>query len=122
MTPKSAGRAPDEDPTPLSLPWIYILVALADEPRHGYGIMQEVEARTDGAVNLWPATLYGAIKRMLAAGMIEESENRPDEGDDARRNYYRLTRFGREILKREIGRLAQLLRIAEAKEVAGEPS
>lgn len=120
MTPKQTP-AP-EDPTPLSLPWIYILVALADGARHGYGIMREVEERTHGEVNIWPATLYGAIKRMLAAGLIEESPERPDEGDDQRRNYYRLTDAGRAVLTRETGRLARLLRIAEEKQVAGEPS
>ncbi|MGD8329779.1 MAG: PadR family transcriptional regulator [Acidobacteriota bacterium] len=120
MTPPRTPAT--DDPTPLSLPWIYILLALADGARHGYGIMREVEERTDGEVTIWPATLYGAIKRMLAAGLIEESPDRPDEGDDQRRNYYRLTEAGREVLTVETGRLARLLRIAEEKQVAGEPS
>ena len=122
MTKTPDKRAPEEDPAPLSLPWIYILVALADEPRHGYGVMQEVESRTGGEVNIWPATLYGAIKRMLAAGLIEEAPDRPEDGDDPRRNYYRLTPTGRTVLTRETGRLARLLEIAAEKEVAGEPT
>lgn len=114
-------RSKDDDRSPLSLPWIYILLSLADGPRHGYGIMREVEARTDGEVNIWPATLYGAIKRMLAAGLIEDAPDGVAEGDDARRSYYRLTGHGRAVLMQETARLARLLRIAEEKEVAGEP-
>ena len=84
---------------PLTPAVLNILLALADEERHGYGIMQEVEARTGGETRLGPGTLYGSIKRMLADGLIEESDERPDpEMDDQRRRYYRITGFGRKAV------------------------
>jgi DNA-binding PadR family transcriptional regulator len=99
----------------------HILLALADRERHGYGIMQEVEERSGGKVRLGPGTLYSAIKRMLAAGLIEESDDRPIEKDDdsRRRCYYRLTRHGRQIAMDEAERLAALVRVAEAKRLLG---
>jgi DNA-binding PadR family transcriptional regulator len=102
---------------PLNHSEFHILLALADDERHGYGIMQEVEERSAGTVRLGPGTLYGAIKRMLAAGLIEESAKRPisKEDDDQRRCYYRLTRLGRKIAAEEARRLASLVRVAEAK-------
>jgi DNA-binding PadR family transcriptional regulator len=92
-------------------------LALADDERHGYGIMQEVERRSGGTVRLGPGTLYGAIKRMLAAGLIEESDRRPapERDDQRRRCYYRLTRLGRRVAADEAERLAALVRVAEAK-------
>lgn len=101
----------------------HILLALADRERHGYGIMQEVEAKSAGTVRLGPGTLYGAIKRMLTAGLIEESEKRPAQKDDdeRRRCYYRLTRRGRSVVTEEAERLAALVRVAAAKRlVAGQ--
>ena len=102
---------------PLNHSEFHILLALADGERHGYGIMQEVEERSAGTVRLGPGTLYGAIKRMLAAGLIEESAKRPvsKDDDDRRRCYYRLTRLGRKIAAEEARRLASLVRVAEAK-------
>ena len=77
---------------PLSPTVFHILLALGEGDRHGYSIMQEVTARSDGQVRLGPGTLYGAIKRMIQDGLIEESDERPDpELDDERRRYYRLT-------------------------------
>ena len=112
----------DQESSPLSLPWVYILLALADVERHGYGIMRDVEERTDGHVNLWPATLYGAIKRMLAAGLIVESTPPTDaESADRRRKYYRLTDRGRTVLGEETGRLAELVEIARQKDVLQTP-
>ena len=97
---------------------LHILLALADEERHGYGIMKEVEGRTGGEVRLGPGTLYGSIKRMLANGLIEESEERPDpELDDQRRRYYRITDFGRQVAGAEVGRLAGLVRTAQRKKL-----
>jgi DNA-binding PadR family transcriptional regulator len=106
---------------PLSHTEFQILLALADDQRHGYGIMQEVETRSAGATRLGPGTLYGAIKRMLAAGLIEESAHRPVAADDdqRRRCYYRLTRLGRRIVAEEAERLAALVRVAEAKQLVG---
>jgi len=99
---------------------LHILLALADEERHGYGIMKEVEGRTRGEVRLGPGTLYGAIKRMLAEGLVEESAERPDpELDDQRRRYYRITGFGRRVVGAEVERLAVLVRAARAKNVGG---
>ena len=92
-----------------------ILVALADQDRHGYAIMQDVAARTDGQMKLSPGTLYGSIKRMLEDGLIVELDDRPDpDDDDERRRYYRLTRLGRGVAQAEADRLATLLRQARA--------
>jgi DNA-binding PadR family transcriptional regulator len=94
----------------------HILLALADEERHGYGIMQEIALRTDNQVQLGPGTLYGTIKRLLADGLIEESDERPDpELDDERRRYYRLTELGRRAASAEAQRLAQLVRVSRQK-------
>jgi hypothetical protein len=74
---------------PLKTQWFHILLSLAGGEQHGYGIMQEVLDRTSGKVRLWPATLYGSIKRLIEANLIEESDERPSpELDDARRRYY----------------------------------
>jgi DNA-binding PadR family transcriptional regulator len=103
---------------PLSPAVFHILLALADGERHGYGIMQEVKFRTEGRVRLGPGTLYGAIKRLLGKGLIEEADERPDPDlDDGRRRYYRLTDFGLRVLRAEAARLARLVRQAEAKQL-----
>src|SRR5438445_1879612 len=103
---------------PLTPAVFHILLALADGERHGYGIMQEIAARTDGTMRMGPGTLYGSIKRMLADGLIEASEERPDpEADDERRRYYRLTNFGHRVLQAEAQRLEQLVRLAQTKHV-----
>jgi DNA-binding PadR family transcriptional regulator len=97
----------------------HILVAVADRERHGYAIMQDVHARTDGALKLGPGTLYGSIKRMLHDGLIEELDERPDpEEDDVRRRYYRITPAGRRVARDESARLAKLLRQARASGLA----
>ena len=109
------GREPEEL-LPLTPAVFHILLALADAERHGYGIIKEVEGRTDGRFRLGPGTLYGSIKRMLEERMIEESDERPDpEADDERRRYYRLTDFGRSVASAEARRLAQLVTAARAK-------
>ena len=102
---------------PLKTQWFHILLSLAGEEQHGYGIMQEVLERTDGKVRLWPATLYGSIKRLIEAGLIEESNERPaPELDDARRRYYRLTGLGRQVLRTECERLQKLVRGIRVKQ------
>ncbi|GMQ85046.1 MAG: PadR family transcriptional regulator [Acidimicrobiia bacterium] len=107
------------DLLPLPPAQLHILLALADGERHGYAVMSEVERMTDGEVSMGPGTLYGAIKRMLNAGLIEESDNRPDpELDDERRRYYRTKGFGARVLTAELSRLDQLIRAAQAKQVA----
>jgi DNA-binding PadR family transcriptional regulator len=96
---------------PLKTNWFHILLSLAAGEQHGYGIMQDVLEQTTGQVRLWPATLYGAIKRLIEAGLIEESDVRPaPEEDDARRRYYRLTVLGRQVLDAECDRLQGLVR------------
>ena len=110
-----AVRDPEEL-LPLTPAVFHILLALADGERHGYGVIKEVDARTEGRVRLGPGTLYGSIKRMLAEGMIEESGERPDpELDDERRRYYRLTKFGRRVAVAEAERLSRLVSSARAK-------
>ena len=101
----------------LTLPMLQILIALADEDRHGYGILLEIERRNAGA-RLGTGTLYTALKRLLAKGFIEETEERPaPDLDDARRRYYRLTAPGRTAAREETGRLAGVVRMARAKEL-----
>jgi DNA-binding PadR family transcriptional regulator len=98
---------------PLPPPVFHILIALAEGDRHGYAIMREVAERTAGGVRLGPGTLYGSIKRMLEQGLVEEVRPR-GAGDDERRRYYRLTRFGRRVAEAEAGRLHEVLRAAKA--------
>lgn len=99
--------------------WFHILLALADEARHGYAIRQEVEERTDGAIRLWPATLYGSIRELSEAGFIEALEGEDDPDDDQRRRYYRLTEAGRDALRREVDRLQALVDSARATRALG---
>src|ERR1700681_223329 len=102
---------------PLKSHWFHIMLSLAGGEQHGYGIMQEVLNRTTGKVHLWPATLYGSIKRLIEADLIEESDERPaPEFDDARRRYYRLTAFGKRVLDAECERLQELVRTIRAKQ------
>lgn len=101
---------------PLTPAVFHILLALADGERHGYAIMREVAAQTDGQMRLGPGTLYGSIRRMLADGVIEESDTRPDPAvDDERRRYYRLTPYGRRVAEAEAARLQALTRAAQAR-------
>ena len=94
------------------------MLSLAGEEQHGYGIMQEVLQRTTGKVRLWPATLYGSIKRLIEADLIEESSDRPaPELDDARRRYYRLTPLGHRVLNAECERLQELVQAIQTKQL-----
>ena len=104
---------------PLTPAVFNILLVLADGEKHGYGIMLEVEANTKGQVLMGPGTLYGSIKRMLQAGLIEESDERvdPEMDDPRRRSYYRLTGLGRRALRMEAERLASQIKIARAKNI-----
>ena len=110
---RDASAAPALTPT-----MFYILLALGDVERHGYGIMQELGTRTQGRVKLGPGTLYGSIKRMLADGLIVESSERPDpETADERRRYYRLTSYGRRVAMAEAELLACLVEVAREKKL-----
>jgi DNA-binding PadR family transcriptional regulator len=108
-----------EEFLPLTPAVFNILLALADGEKHGYGIMLEVEANTKGQVLMGPGTLYGSIKRMLQADLIEESDERidPEMDDPRRRSYYRLTNLGRRALRMEAERLALQVQIARAKNI-----
>jgi len=101
---------------PLKPNWFHVLLSLSSQEQHGYGIMQEVLERTGGKVRLWPATLYGTIKRLTDEDLIAESDQRPaPDEDDARRRYYRLTSLGRRVLAAESERLEDLVRVIRAK-------
>ena len=102
------------DQLPLTVPVFQILLSLTDEPRHGYAVIQEVAARTGGEVTLTASTLYGAVARMLAAGLIDEKD--PPEGQE-RRRLYALTRRGRTLLADEARRLARATDWAREKHV-----
>jgi DNA-binding PadR family transcriptional regulator len=107
---------------PLTPAMFHILLALAGGERHGYGIMGEVEELSGGALRLGPGSLYGSIKRMLADGLIEESDERPDPAaDDERRRYYRLTDRGRRAAGAEARRLEALVRAAGSRHLLGQP-
>ena len=101
---------------PLPVATFHILVAVGDQDRHGYAIMQDVAARTNGALKLSPGTLYGSIRRMLEEGLIVElsERQRPDE-DDERRRYYRLTTRGISVARAEMGRLEGQLSAARSR-------
>ena len=100
---------------PLQPAVFHILMALAEDDRHGYAIIQDVADRTGGAVRLSAGTLYRSIQRMLEEGLLVEIEDRPDpEEDDERRRYYRITRLGRDVARAEAQRLIELVKMARA--------
>jgi DNA-binding PadR family transcriptional regulator len=108
------------DPTallPLKPNWLHILLTLSKEPRHGYSIMQEVQERTANKIKLWPATLYGTIRRLEQAKLVEPVEF-DDPGEDERRQYYAITPFGKRVLSAEVQRLEELVLLAYSKGAA----
>lgn len=107
---------------PLTPPVFHILLALSSEERHGYGIMQDVAEQTGGVLQMGPGTLYGCLKRMLAADLIEESGELPDPAlgpgsGEERRRYYRITPLGRQTVRAEAQRLAGAVDAARAKRI-----
>lgn len=110
----------DKDPAvddllPLPAAAFHILMALAEDDRHGYGIIQDVAKSTEGALKLSAGTLYRSIQRMLEQGLIVETSERPaPDQDDERRRYYRITRFGTTVARAEARRLTHLVRLARA--------
>ena len=107
---------------PLTPAVFHILLALADGDKHGYAIMKDVEQQTAGRLKLGPGTLYGTIKRLLAADLIVEIDERPDPDlDDERRRYYRLTGAGRQLARQENQRLAQAVKAAHLKQLSDDP-
>jgi DNA-binding PadR family transcriptional regulator len=112
---------PGEMP-PLTPAVFHVLLALTDGERHGYAIMQEVAESTSGRIKMGPGTLYGTIKRLLEARMIEESDERPDpELDDERRRYYRLTALGQRAVRAEALRYAEVAEVARRKRLIRRP-
>ncbi len=104
---------------PLPAATFHILVALADEDRHGYAVIKDVAARTGGTLKLSAGTLYRSVDRMVQQGLIREISSRPAKDmDDQRRRYYRITPFGRDVAMAEARRLAQMLDLARAKGLA----
>jgi DNA-binding PadR family transcriptional regulator len=103
-----------DDLLPLPPATFHILLALAAGDRHGYGIIQDVEARTDGALRLSPGTLYRTIQRLLEQGLIVEPKRRADPAEDPRRRYYRITARGTAAARAESRRLSQLVRLARS--------
>jgi DNA-binding PadR family transcriptional regulator len=107
-----------DDPTtllPLPPVTFHILVALADGDRHGYAIIQDISARTGGALVIQAGTLYRSIQRMLEQGLVAETRDRPaQDDDDERRRYYRITPFGRAVAQAEARRLTQMVKLARA--------
>jgi DNA-binding PadR family transcriptional regulator len=106
---------------PLPAATFHILMAVADEDRHGYAIIQDVAARTRGGLKLSAGTLYRSIQRMLEQGLLIESRDRPDpDEDDERRRYYRITPFGASVARAEVRRLTELVKLARASGFATE--
>ncbi|MBK5256806.1 MAG: helix-turn-helix transcriptional regulator [Vicinamibacteria bacterium] len=106
---------------PLPPATFHILLAVAEESRHGYAIIQDVETRTGGAVRLSAGTLYRSIQRMLEDGLIEEVRERPaPELDDERRRYYRISTLGADVARAEATRLTELVSFARAAGLAPE--
>ena len=112
-----------ENHLPLTPAVFHILLSLSDGEKHGYAIMRVVEETTQSRMVLGPGTLYGAIKRLLKANLIAESDYRPDPViDDSRRRYYQLSDLGRKVLIAESERLANLVEFARRKDLLGSES
>lgn len=122
MTMTAKNRHPEADRLlPLPPATLHILLAVADDDRHGYAIIQDVATRTGGDLKLSAGTLYRSIQRMLEQGLIIETRDRPaPELDDERRRYYRITPFGETVARAEVRRLAQLVKLARASGLAPE--
>lgn len=120
MARKESTAPTPESQLPLAPATFQILLTLVDGDRHGYAIMKEVTERTEGTVRLGPGTLYGALKRLLESGLVEEGGERADpELGDERRRYYRLTSFGLRVARAEARRLEAMVRAARSKKLIG---
>ena len=112
-----------EELLPLTPAVFHVLLALAGGERHGYAIMQEVAEHTDGKIRLGPGTLYGTIKRLIEARLIEESDERPDpQLDDERRRYYRLSGAGERVVRAEARRYSDMVKLARGKGLLNKPA
>ena len=118
-----ATRINPDDLIPLAPVVFHILLSLAEGERHGYALKREIAHRTDGKIRVGPGVLYGSITKMLAQGLIEESDDRPDPHlDDERRRYYRVTPFGRKVAEAEMVRMRELVDLAAAKFSSRRPA
>jgi DNA-binding PadR family transcriptional regulator len=104
-----------EELLPLPPATLHILLAIAEGERHGYAIIQDVEARTDGALRMSAGTLYRSVARMVEQGLIVEVATRRTRAEDERRRYYRLTPFGSAVARAELRRLEQLVKFGRAR-------
>src|SRR5688500_78411 len=112
----SKQKPSPDDLLPLAPAVFQILLSLADGERHGYALKREIARRTDGRLTLGAGVLYGSISKMLAQGLIEESDERPDPHlDDERRRYYKVTPFGRRVAQAEAARMQELVDLAAAR-------
>jgi len=117
------NRPTAEDLLPLPAAVLHILLSLAEGERHGYALKREIARRTDGKLTLGAGVLYGSISKMLAQGLIAESDERPDPHlDDERRRYYRVTPFGRRVAQAEAARMRDLVQLASARFGTREPA
>jgi DNA-binding PadR family transcriptional regulator len=120
MATKAGARRTPESYLPLPPATFQILLALVDGERHGYAIMKEVAERSDGTVRLGPGTLYGSLKRLLDAGLVEEGGERTDPAmGEERRRYYRLAKLGLAVARAEALRLDAMVRAARRKKLIG---
>ena len=109
--------------TPLTPAVLYILMALSDSAKHGYAIMKQVEADSEGKVSMGPGTLYGSLKRMLEAGLVAESDKKIDPSmDDQRRIYYKITRAGKQALEAELERYRRVVRLTKRHASGANPA
>jgi DNA-binding PadR family transcriptional regulator len=110
------------DSRPLSPHWFQILLALADHDLHGLAITKEVFDRTEGVLHLWPGMLYGALKKMAAAGLIDEAPTPRDFAQaGGRPRFYRITPYGRRACAAEAARLARFVDAARSKRLIKRP-
>jgi DNA-binding PadR family transcriptional regulator len=108
-------------PAHLKPQWFQILLALSTGPMHGSAIMEEVLDRTDGAMKLWPATLYGSLRELEDAGWIRETPPHPDApSEGGRRRFHELTEVGQEVLRSELDRLRRILQVARERDLIGD--
>ena len=110
-------RAEPQDLLPLTHVTYHVMLALADWPLHGYGIIKEIAERTDGQMDLEAGTLYAAIKRLVDDGLLEAAPRDPQDTSDQRRRSYQLTGFGRKVLRAESARMVSLIAVAREKHV-----
>ena len=119
----SASTLDPESPLPLTPAVFHVLLALAEQELHGYGIMQSVKHSTEGVIKMGPGTLYGTLKRLLEMRWVVESGERPDPTmDDERRRYYALTDLGRRVLQAELNRYARIVREARSRKLIPRPN